>query len=95
MAWRENLVPAAFRGVPFFVERHQSQAAGRRVQVHEYPGRDLPWPEDLGRRTREFEIDGYVVGDDYFAARDALLDACDRPGPGGLDLDVTAGFAMG
>ena len=84
MAWRDHLIPAAFRGARFHVARHESQG-GRRVHVHEYPGRDEPYPEDLGRRAREFEVEGYVVGDDYFAARDALLDACDAAGPGQLD----------
>ena len=84
MAWRDNLLPASFRGVQFRVSAHEADAAGRRIQTHEYPGRDEPYTEDLGRRARAFEIEAYIVGDDYMARRDALLEACDRAGPGEL-----------
>lgn len=84
MSWRDNLRPASFRGVPFKIQGHSSDVGGRRLQVHEYPGRDDPYPEDLGRKTREFSIDGYVIGDDYMRERDALIDACNKAGPGTL-----------
>ena len=48
----EDLRPASFRGVSFQVDV-ASLSAGRRVQVHEYPQRDQPWVEDLGRATRQ------------------------------------------
>ncbi len=85
MAWQDDLIPASFRGVPFKIEAHEAEAAGRRLHVHEYPGRDEPYPEDLGKKTKEFEVTAYVIGDDYFAQRDALVDACDQPGAGALD----------
>lgn len=83
MTWREELRPASFRGVPFDVEG-DSGSFGRRVQVHEYPQRDKPWAEDLGRATRAFEITAFVVGDDYLQRRDALLAALETEGPGTL-----------
>lgn len=83
MSWREDLRPASFRGVLFDVEG-DSGSFGRRVQVHEYPQRDKPWAEDLGRATRTFEITAFVVGDDYLARRDALLAALETEGPGTL-----------
>ena len=84
MAWRDNLVPASFRGAGFVVSDHEAPIAGRRVAVHEYPGRDEPYIEDLGRRTKRWEIEAFVVGDEYAEARDALIEACDMPGPGEL-----------
>lgn len=84
MGWRDQLRPATFRGAAFKVQAHSSDVAGRRLHTHEYPGRDKPYPEDLGLKTREFSIDAYVVGDDYMAARDALIDACAKAGPGEL-----------
>jgi prophage DNA circulation protein len=51
---------------------------------HEYPERDLPYAEDLGRKARVFKITGLVIGPDYMAQRDALLAACEQPGPGTL-----------
>lgn len=83
MGWRESLLDASFRGVPFFVSGHESEV-GRRVQVHEYPLRDLPYTEDLGRLAQSFSIDAYVLGTDYMQARDALLLAVEKAGPGPL-----------
>lgn len=85
MRWREQLRPAGFRGAAFEVAAHSADAAGRRVQVHEYPGRDRPYPEDLGRKTAEFTVEAYVVGPDYMAARDRLIAACTAAGPGLLE----------
>ena len=82
MAWRDNLVPASFRGAGFQVDNTEAPIAGRRVAVHEYPGRDEPFVEDLGRRTKRWEIEAFVVGDDYADVRDRLVDACDMPGAG-------------
>ncbi len=57
---------------------------GRRNVAHEFPGRDDPFVEDLGRRARMFVVEGYVVGEDYLAERDALIAAIEQPGPGEL-----------
>lgn len=84
MPWRDRLQPASFRGAPFEIESHSAIAGGRRVQVHEYPGRDDPYTEDLGLRTGEYQIQGYLVGDDYMLARDRLVAACAKAGPGTL-----------
>lgn len=83
MNWREQLRPASFRGVPFQVEDDEG-TFGRRVQVHEYPNRDKPYTEDLGRATRRFTINAYLIGNDFFEDRDRLIVAIDTPGPGTL-----------
>ncbi len=83
MAWRDRLLPASFRGVPFFVERAEYEG-GRKVVAFDYPQRDTPFIEDLGRRGRIFPTDAYVVGDDYFTDRDALTEALEQAGPGTL-----------
>lgn len=75
--------PATFRGVPFYVDTSE-RVGGRRLVTHEYPGRDLPFREDLGARSREFPVEGYVLGSDYLAKRDALLTALEASGPGEL-----------
>lgn len=78
------VVGASFRGVPFLVET-ADRSSGRRVVVHEFPQRDTPYVEDLGRTVRNFRVDGYLVGDDYLANRDDLLAALeDTSGPGEL-----------
>jgi prophage DNA circulation protein len=79
-----ELVGASFRGVPFLVDTSE-RSGGRRTLVHEFPLRDDPFVEDLGRRARKFPITGYVIGGDYLAQRDKLLAALeDEEGPGKL-----------
>ena len=94
--WRDRKQGASFRGVPFLVDT-DSVPVGRRTQLHEFPKRDQPFVEDLGRRTRQYKFTGFVAGDDFLAQRDRLLTALDTPGPGELvhpwfgRLTVTAG----
>lgn len=81
--WRRRLQPASFRGVPFFVEDAGGEG-GRRWAHFEYPGRDKPFSEDLGRAQRKYAIRGYTLGDDYMGTRDRLLAALETRGPGKL-----------
>jgi prophage DNA circulation protein len=88
VSWRDQLRPASFRGAAFFV--HAADAGvGRRTVVHEYPLRDEPFVEDLGRRARSFTLKAYVLatpanGMNYMPARDALIAALEQPGSGVL-----------
>lgn len=84
MSWREALQQATFKGVPFFVDGHEF-TAGRRVQVHEFPLRDLPFSEDLGRKARTVQLTAYVLGAAYMAVRDRLLQAIESAGAGQLE----------
>ncbi len=83
MNWRTQFQQGSFRGVPFLLDAADGQI-GRRTVVHEYPLRDLPYPEDMGRQARAFDLDCYVLGEDYFPARDRLIRALEAPGPGTL-----------
>lgn len=83
MTWKDRLQDASFRGVPFKVEE-ENAGTGRRVETHEYPNRDKPYTEDLGKVTFRPSITAYVVGDDCFDQRDRLIDALNKPGPGTL-----------
>jgi prophage DNA circulation protein len=79
-----KMIGASFRGVPFLVEEAQ-RSGGRRVVVHEFPLRNDPFTEDMGRRARKFSVTGYVIGNDYMVQRDTLLTALeDFEGPGQL-----------
>lgn len=81
--WAKKYRRASFRGVPFLVKAHEHQT-GRRGVTHEYAGRDKPYTEDTGRQAGRFTLDAYVVGDNYFQQRDALIGACEKEGPGEL-----------
>lgn len=83
MAWKDTLLQGSFRGASFQVESH-SAGGGRRGQLHEYPQRDTPWFEDLGRKTREFSVEAFIIGDNYHLARAALQAACETEGAGTL-----------
>ena len=83
MAWRDELRSASFRGVPFQVEGG-TLTFGRRLAVHEYPQREKPYVEDLGKKAREYRLDAFVIGPDYMDKRDALIAALETPGAGQL-----------
>lgn len=85
MNWRDDLDnrPASFRGVPFHVAAPET-SGGRRTRSLEFPLRDKPATEDMGRKAHRFRVEAVVLGDDYMAKRDALLDALDAQGDGVL-----------
>lgn len=82
-SWKDNLVPASFRGVSFFYVDTEREG-GRRNAAHEFPLREQGYVEDLGRRQTIYRLTGYVLGDDYFTDRDALEAALQTPGAGTL-----------
>jgi prophage DNA circulation protein len=82
-AWIEKYQQASFRGVEFFIESADN-GFGRRIVTHEFPKRDNPRNEDLGRKAREFSFSAYIVGDDYFQHRNDLINALEKSGPGQL-----------
>lgn len=79
MTWRDNLQPASIGGVTFH-GKQRSLKGGRRIHDHEFPKREDNLPEDMGRKSRKFTVDGYLVGDDYMARRDRLIAVCERKG---------------
>ncbi len=81
--WKARLVPASFRGVEFKIDVG-SRSGGRRTVLHEFPKRDDPYAEDMGRSAQRFTIAGYVIGGDYFDQRDALIEALETEGAGTL-----------
>src|SRR5215471_15541205 len=96
--WRDELLPASFRGAMFHVDSG-SKESGRRIVVHEFPKRDVPYAEDMGRRALVFSVRGYCITypfdaqsggllyrRDYRMARDALIAQLETGGPGVLQL---------
>ena len=80
-AWRDQLSPGSYKGVPFFIDSHEF-SGGRRIVDHLFPYREVPFTEDLGLQQRVFSIELYIVGDDYFEARDNLIAAFEKEGAG-------------
>ncbi len=92
---RAALLPASFRGVPFYMQASAGQG-GRRVVTHEFPLRDDAYTEDLGRLPRRFRLTAFVVdnptyGLSYLDARDALIDAIEGYADAGTLMHPTFG----
>lgn len=77
------LLKASFRGVEFEVTDSEL-TVGRRNQVFEYPQRDIPYVEDLGRSARAIRLSAFVVGDDYVERMGKLIAALEEEGSGTL-----------
>jgi len=96
--WRVRLMPANFDTFMFHCETG-SRENGRRIVTHEFPKKDLPYSEDMGRRAIEFSVRGYIIQypsdtgvplyqRDYTLARDALLARLETGVPGPLQLPL-------
>jgi len=83
VSWRNNLRTPSFRGVEFFVSGTEREG-GRSLAIHEFPGRDTPYAEDISRAPRAYPIEAFYTGSDYMTRRDALIKALEQPGPGDL-----------
>lgn len=83
MSWLDEFKQASFRDIEFFVDGHEL-GSGRRNQITEFPGRDDPYVEDLGRKARTRTMEAYVIGDDYHIQKNKLIKALDQAGPGKL-----------
>jgi prophage DNA circulation protein len=102
LPFRDNWVPASFRNAMFFTEAN-SRDSGRRNVEHEFPKKELPYAEDMGRRAKSFTVRAYFIthpftaqgptldglyNTDYRVGRDALITALEQPGPGVLVLST-------
>jgi prophage DNA circulation protein len=101
LPFRDSWLPASYRGAPFFVEA-TSRDNGRRIVTHEFPKKDFPYSEDMGRKAKTFTLRAYCItypvtldGDngvlynkDYRVVRDKLIQALEAYGPGTLVLST-------
>jgi prophage DNA circulation protein len=83
---QEKLFNGSFRGVPFLVKDTLSVEFGRKIALNEIPNSDRRTIQDLGLFNRVFELIVATAGisgtADYFAQRDALINAMEEPGSG-------------
>lgn len=88
MAWRDNLLPASYKGAKFYVQTDDYKV-GRRNAVHEYANRESPYVQDLGKMAEEFTINGYIINNsendfNYLNQRNVLIHAFSTFGAGVL-----------
>lgn len=82
--WQERApARASWRGIPFETEDSSSEY-GQRLVVREYPYRQTPSTDALGRLARRFTLTAYVVGPNYDLDRDRLTAAAERGESGTL-----------
>jgi prophage DNA circulation protein len=99
IAWRQSLMPASFNGLQFYVDNGARESA-RRIVPHEFPKRDVPYAEDMGRKARAFTIRGYLIvypsdvsfdmrkQKDYTQLRDALIAQLETEGFATLQMPL-------
>jgi prophage DNA circulation protein len=101
--WRDQLMPATFAGQQFHCEAN-SREGGQRIVTHQFPKRDLPYSETMGRHAMEFTVRGYTIvypsdsgaaqsplyQRDYRVPRDNLINALDAGNPAILQLPTQA-----
>ena len=96
--WRAKLLPARFDDCLFHVES-AARDGGRRIITHEFPKKEFPYSEDMGRKATEFSIRGYLIQfpydtgidlyqRDYTIARNRLQERLDTGGAGILQLPL-------
>lgn len=82
-SWRDAMLPASFRGVRFLIPQ-TSVPVGMKGPLHEFPQRDTPFFEQMGKQAQVHKMTAWVVGDDCFERRDKLIEALQTPGAGEL-----------
>jgi prophage DNA circulation protein len=85
--WLATLWPASYMGVAFFFDS-DDEKGGRGLKVHEFPGRDDPFVEDLGQKARYFEGAAYIHGDDVDTQALDLTETFASRGPGTLVIPL-------
>jgi prophage DNA circulation protein len=98
-AWRDALVIASFRGAQFHTET-SGRRSGRRVVVHEYPKRNQPYSEDMGRSAVKWSFTGYVIqgdrgiGGNVLSQVENLIDALEADDAGMLIHPMIGGMLV-
>jgi hypothetical protein len=85
--WRDRYQEAAFRNAQFYVET-DARSGGRRIALHEYPKRNVPYAEDMGRKALRFLVQGYLIGPNYWDQKNRLIAELEKDGPGQLRLPL-------
>jgi len=94
--WRDKYQRAQFRWAIFFVEQ-DGRGGGRRVALHQYPKRNIPYAEDMGRTANSFTVQGYLIGRitndpadgvSYLDLKNNLIECLEQDGPGMLRLPL-------
>ena len=81
---KKRIKKARYNGAEFYLETNETQG-GKRIATHEFPYQDTPATEDLGKKPRQWIIQGFLFGALYKEKTKALQDALEQSGVGRLD----------
>lgn len=82
----DDLRQASYQNIVFHVSASEFNF-GRRTVLHEFPQRDKPFIEDLGKATRKFTFTAFIVGSDYVTRAKRFVEVLEtNPGETGGDL---------
>lgn len=71
MSWLDNYRQASYKNIEFFVPDH-SLSGGRRIKIQEYYQQEHS-TQSLGKKPKRFNVEGYILGDNYMTQRDLLI----------------------
>jgi len=83
MSWKDDLVPASFRGIEFDCI-DTSDTLARDVAQYRYPYREGADVEDLGGKPDNIRMTAIFFGDDYETRLQTFIKAVNTPGYGEL-----------
>jgi prophage DNA circulation protein len=86
MAILDKVVPASFKGYPFWVRSENVPSLGRRVVLHDFVNSGERYAEDLGSIPSEFEVDGFIFGENWYQNSRGFEAVLNEEGPGELFL---------
>lgn len=75
-----DLLPASFDRVEFYVRAEVLTEGGRRIVLHDYPNSDQRYIEDLGQLPPKFSVTAFVSGPDFLSRADQLERALQSSG---------------
>lgn len=75
-----DLLPASFDRIDFYVRSEVLTEGGRRIVLHDYPNSDERFVEDLGQLPPKFTVTAFVSGQDYLSRADQLERALQQAG---------------
>ncbi len=93
LLYKNSLLKSSFRGIAFGITDVET-TIGRRNVVHEYPLRDSPYAEDLGRKAREYTINAFVMNPNDYSASAALVAAIEGDSTPGILVHPTLGSKL-
>jgi prophage DNA circulation protein len=81
VTWRDDISPGEFDGVRVYWPDSRRRF-GRRTPIRELPDTEKIHAKDLGKRPDRWQVEFFVIGDDFMIDRDEIKAAVsDRTGP--------------